>query len=141
MAAYNKFDVFVANIGRGKHDLAADVLKIMLTDTLPVVTNTTKANITDLAALHGYPAGGNAPAITSFGQTAGVLKLVLANTVFTASSDSIGPFRYVVLYDDTPTIPAKPLISWWDYGSEVTLANTETFTIDFDPTNGVLQFQ
>jgi hypothetical protein len=66
-------------------------------------------------------------------------KLVLADVVFTASGGSVGPFRYAVLYDDTQTSPAKPLIAWWDYGSSITLADTETFTVDFDGTNGVLQ--
>jgi hypothetical protein len=51
----------------------------------------------------------------------------------------VGPFRYVVLYNDDPTSPADPLIGWYDYGSDVTLQDTETFTIDADPTNGVLQ--
>jgi hypothetical protein len=59
--------------------------------------------------------------------------------VFTASGGSIGPFRYAVLYDDTPTSPADPLVSWWDYGSSITLASGETFTVDFDATNGIFQ--
>lgn len=49
----------------------------------------------------------------------------------TASGGTVGPFRYVVLYNDTPASPADPLIAWWDYGSALTLNDTETFTIDF----------
>ena len=45
----------------------------------------------------------------------------------------------IVLYNDTPTSPADPLIGFWDYGSSVSLANGDTFTVDFDATNGVLQ--
>jgi hypothetical protein len=59
--------------------------------------------------------------------------------VFTASGGTIGPFRYAVLYDDTPTSPADPLVSWWDYGSSITLNAGETFTVDFDATNGIFQ--
>jgi hypothetical protein len=44
-----------------------------------------------------------------------------------------------VLYNDTQTSPAKPLIGYWDYGSAVTMANGDTFTIDLDQTNGILQ--
>jgi hypothetical protein len=44
-----------------------------------------------------------------------------------------------VLYNDTPTSPADPLVGWWDYGSSITLLDTETFTVDFDGTNGVIQ--
>jgi hypothetical protein len=70
-------------------------------------------------------------------QTSGTLKLILADLVLTASG-AVATFRYVVLYNDTPTSPADPLIGWYDYGSAVTLANGETFTIDFDGAGGVL---
>ena len=75
---------------------------------------------------------------SSCAQTSGTLKLVLADLVLTASG-AVATFRYVVIYNDTPTSPADPLIGWYDYGSDVTLANLETFTIDFDAANGVLQ--
>jgi hypothetical protein len=56
-----------------------------------------------------------------------------------SASGAVGPFRYAVLYNDTQTSPAKPLIGYWDYGSAVTMANGDTFTIDLDQTNGILQ--
>ena len=33
--------------------------------------------------------------------------------------------------NDTPAAPADPLIGWWDYGSAITLAAGETFSVDF----------
>jgi hypothetical protein len=50
--------------------------------------------------------------------------------VWTASG-SVGPFRYTIMYNDTPTSPADPLIAYWDYGSNVSLTTGETFTVDF----------
>jgi hypothetical protein len=47
-------------------------------------------------------------------------------------------FRYAVLWNDTPTAPADPLIGWFDYGSTVTLAVGESLLVDFDGTNGIL---
>jgi hypothetical protein len=63
-------------------------------------------------------------------------KLVLADVVFTASG-AMGPFRYAVLYNDTAA--SDELIGYWDYGSSITLASGDTFTVDYDATTGVLQ--
>lgn len=136
MATFNKFQSFVEAAAEKVHNLGADTLKVMLTNSAPIATNTVKANLTDISAGNGYTAGGTAATISSSSQTSGTYKLVLADVVFTASGGSIGPFRYAALYNDTAT--NKELIGWWDYGSAVTLASSETFTVDFDATNGVL---
>lgn len=138
MAVFNKFNAFVEHLAEKVHNLGADTLKVMLTNTAPTAANTVRADLTELGAGNGYVAGGNACTITSSAQTSGLYKLVLADTVFTASGGSVGPFRYAVLYNDTPTSPADPLIGWYDYGAAVTLLDGETLTIDFDATNGVL---
>lgn len=137
MAAFNKFNSFVEALAEKVHNLGSDTLKVMLTNTAPVATNSIKTNITEISAGNGYTAGGNTAAVTSSAQTSGTYKLVLGDpATFTASGGSIGPFRYAVLYNDTAT--NKELIGWWDYGSSVTLASGESFTVDFDPTTGVL---
>ena len=137
MAAYNKFQPFVENLAEKVHNLGSDTLKVLLTTSAPSAANSVKADLTELGAGNGYTAGGTAATISSSAQTSGTYKLVLADVVFTASGGSIGPFRYAVLYNDTPTSPADPLILFWDYGSSITLAATETFTVDFDGTNGM----
>jgi len=138
MATFNKFNAFVEHLAEGVHNLQSHTLKVMLTNTAPVAANSVRANLTEIAAGNGYTAGGTAASVTSSAQTSGTYKLVLGDVVITASGGSIGPFRYAVLYNDTPTSPADPLIGWWDYGSALTLANGESITWDADPTNGVL---
>jgi len=139
MAAFNKFNCFVEDVAEKVHNLASDTLKVMLTNVAPVNTNTIRSNLTEIAGGNGYTTGGNTAAQSSSAQSSGTYKLVLADpATWTASGGTIGPFRYAVLYNDTPTSPADPLIGWWDYGSSVTLAAGETFTVDFDPTSGVL---
>lgn len=136
MATFNKFRSFVEAVAEKVHNLGSDTLKVALTNTVPVNTNTVLADITQISGTNGYTTGGTAASISSSAQTTGTYKLVLADVVFTASGGNVGPFRYVVLYNSTAT--NGELIAWWDYGSAVTLADTETFTVDFDATNGVL---
>jgi len=140
MATYdfNKFNAFLENLAEKVHDLGADTLKVMLTNTAPVATNSVKGDLTEIAAGDGYTAGGTQATIASSAQTGGVYKLVLDDVVFTATDDSIGPFKYAVLYNDTPSSPADPLIGWYEYPNNITLLEGETFTVDFDGTDGVL---
>lgn len=137
-APLNKFNTFVQNLANGVHNLGTDTLKVMLTNTAPVATNAVLADLTEITAGNGYTAGGNQALQTSDVQTGGVDKLLLQNpATWTATGGTIGPFRYAVLYDATPTSPLKPLIGWYDYGSAVTLAVGEQFQVSFDQTNGV----
>ena len=137
MASANKFNSFVEAMAEAVHDLGSDTLKVMLTNTAPVATNTQKSDITEISAGNGYTAGGTQPTISSSSQTSGTYKLVLADVTFTASGGSIGPFRYFVLYNDTAT--NDELILWHDYSSSITLLDGESITWDASATNGILQ--
>ena len=137
-STFNKFNQFVQDLSQGVHNLATNTLMVGLTNTAPVATNTIWSNIAEITAGNGYTAGGNQAVQTSDVQTAGVDKLLLGNpATWTASGGTIGPFRYAVLYNATPTSPLKPLIGWYDYGSSVTLAIGEQFQVAFDAVNGV----
>lgn len=140
-STYNKFNVTVENLAEKVHNLGADTLRLLLTNSAPIAANAVKADLTEITAGNGYSAGGPAPSISSSAQSSGLYKLVLGDVTILASGGSIGPFRYVTLYNDTPTSPADPLIGFWDYGSSVTLADGESFVVDFDGTNGVLSLQ
>jgi|WetSurMetagenome_2_1015567.scaffolds.fasta_scaffold71360_5 hypothetical protein len=141
MATFNKFDSFVEYLAEQVFNFQTDTLKIVLTDTAPVATNSVYADIsaTELANGHGYTTGGLAVTMTSSGQTSGTYKLILADVVLLAAGGSVGPFRYFVLVDTTPTSPLKPLVGWWDYGSSLTLATGESVTVDFSPATGAVQ--
>lgn len=138
MATFSKFQVFVENLAEKVHNLGADTLKIALTNTAPNATDATFSQITEISAGAGYSAGGTAVNVTASSQTGGTYKLVGDNVVFTASSGSIGPFRYAVLYNDTPTSPADPLIGYWDRGTSITLADGDATTVDLDQAAGIL---
>ncbi len=139
MAAFTKFNAFVENVAEGVHNFASHTIKLMLTNTAPVATNSVKADLTEIAGGNGYTAGGVTLSLTTSQQISGVYRAIFADPgPWTASGGSIGPFRYVVAYNDTPTSPADPLIGWYDYGSAITLAAGETFTPDLDQVNGLI---
>jgi hypothetical protein len=138
MASFNKFNSFVEALAEKVHNLGSDTLKVYLSNATPdAAADSIKTDLAEISAGNGYTAGGNQATISSSSQTSGTYKLVLADpATWTASGGSIGPFRYAVLYNDTAT--NDELIGWWDYGSSITLASGETFTVDFDASTGVL---
>lgn len=133
MAAFNKYQDFVEQLGKGVHQLhaAGHTLKIALTNTAPnAATHTVRADITELASGGGYTQNAAGLDIQNdYTEAAGTGTMTGVDVVITASGGTIGPFRYVVLFNDTAA--GDPLIGWWDYTSSITLNDTETFTTDF----------
>lgn len=133
MASYNKIQQFVEDLCFGVHDLenGADALTVALTAAAnaPVATNSVLADLTEIAYtnLSSRVLTTNA----STGHTTGTYSQVMDDLVLTASGGAVATFRYVVIYNDTPTSPANPLICWYDHGSDVDLADGETYTINF----------
>lgn len=136
MASFNKFNAFAEHVHEAVHNLGSDQLVVALCNAAnaPVATNSVLADLTTVAYTN---LSSRNITTSSSSQTSGTYKLVLVDLVLTASGGSVAAFRYVVIYNDTPTSPADPLIGWYDYGSDLTLANGETLTIDFDGTNGL----
>jgi hypothetical protein len=143
MATFNKLNGFVEHLSEGVHNLGSNQIVVALSNTAPgsettpptgatsacILANVTQVSYTNCSTRNVTTGASE--------QTSGTYKLTLTDLVLTASG-TVGPFRYVYLYNDTASSPADPLIGYYDYGSSITLANGETFTIDFDGSNGVL---
>jgi hypothetical protein len=132
MATYNKFDSFVEAVAEKKHDLANDTLTVALTNVAPVAANTVLADLTEIAYTN---LSSRVLTVSSSSQASGVYKLVVNDLTLTASGGAVGPFRYVVIYNDTAT--NDELIGWYDYGSSITLNDGEDIDLDLDPTDGL----
>ena len=133
MAAAVKYQQFVEDLGNKVHDLhgTQDTLKVMLSNTTPnVATHAVRADAGEISAGFGYSAGG-VDVENDGSESGGILTVTAVDKVITAAGGSIGPFRYAILYNDTPTSPADPLIQYWDYGSSITLLDGESLTLDF----------
>jgi len=124
VATFNKFQAWAETMVEGAN-LGSDQFVIALTNSAPVATNSVISDITQISYTN---LSSRNVTTTSSSQTGGTYTLVLQDLVMTASG-SVGPFRYVVLFDDT--LAGDPLVGWWDYGSSITMANAETFTVDF----------
>ena len=134
MATFTKIDSFVENLAEKLIDLSGVALTIALTNTAHTAT---WDELADLTQVDYTNLSSRVITVTSSAQTSGTYKLVLADLVLTSSGGTTGAFRYVYIYDDGST--GDKLICYFDYGSSITLQDGDTFTIDFDPTNGVLQ--
>jgi hypothetical protein len=134
MATYNKFEDFVEQLCKGVHQLhaAGHTLKAYLSNATPSASaDAVKADLAEISAGNGYTAGGE-DAQNDMTESGGTATLVGTKIVWTATGGAIAQFRYAVLYNDTPTSPADPLIAWWDYGSALDLATGETFSLKFN---------
>ena len=133
MASYTKINKFVEALAEKAHNLGSDQLVIALTNTAHTSTWGQLSDLTEVA--YTNLSSRNITTTTS-AQTAGTYKLVLADLVLTSTGGTTGPFRYIYIYNDTAT--NDELIGYYDYGSAITLQDGDTFTIDFDASNGVL---
>ena len=137
-SAYQRCYVFVQDLAQKVHNLNSDALWVALTNTAPTSATTTYTGLPgEVANGGGYTTGGMAVAGTiSATQSAGTLHYkTTANTVFTATT-GFGPFRYALLYNNTAA--GKNAIGYYDYGSAVTLAAAETFTLDLTTNTDIL---
>lgn len=132
MASFVKNQQFVEDLGKGVHNFTSDAtctVTVYLTTnaSAPVATNSVLADITQIAYTNL-----STRVVTgiTWEHTTGTAHMTATDLVLTASG-AVATFRWVGLYNDDPTSPADPLIGFYDYASDVTLANLETFTIDF----------
>ena len=133
MASFNKHQAFVENLAEGVHNFSSDstcTLTVALTATAnaPTASNSVLANLTQISYTN---LSSRVISVSASSQTSGTYTLACTDLVLTASGGSVAAFQYVDIYNDDPTSPTDPLIGWYDYGSAVTLADTETFTLDF----------
>ena len=150
MAAFNYFNFTPQDAFRGTWALTTGNtgLKVMFTGTLPTSSMASSTDITEISTgTGGYPAGGQAITITSAVQTSGAYRLLANALVFTSTSGTIGPFEYAVVHGTTNLASSTiavvgaltgALLGWYDYGSSITFNATETFTITWDGTSGII---
>lgn len=134
---FHKFASFVADCARGVHDLGNDTLRVMLTNRAPAPEAKVKADIAEIMARSGYRAGGKKVPVLLVDDEA-AFRVHGEPLEFRADGGSLGPFRYAVLYNDTP--PQGVLIGWWDYGESLSLGDGERMVLKFGENGLILEF-
>lgn len=134
VAEFTTVNDFVERLLAGTHNFTSHTFKLALTNTAPTVAAVNLSGITQIGAGGGYTLGGYTLAGVTLTETNGVATIKINDLVITATGGSIGPFRYLVIYNDTAS--GDPLIGWYDRGSAITLASGESLTVDFDATTG-----
>lgn len=126
---YAKFPLNAAGgdaAGDGPMDLLSDTIKHTLhtsTYTPNQSTNETKSDATnELSTAGGYTAGGNTLGSKTYTSSSLVTTFDAADSSWTGLSVT---FRYGVVWDDTPTTPADPLIMYVDTGGDQTLSSVD----------------
>lgn len=140
MASFTKVNDFVVNLANVM-DLDGDTLIVALSNTDPTsgtdVTADGNGILANVSQISYTNLSSRTLANVTSTQTSGTYKLSADDLTLTASGGSVAAFRYIVIYDDTPTSPADPVIGYYDYGTSLTLNDGDTFTIDIG-TNGIL---
>lgn len=141
MVAFNKINGFVEHLAEKVHNLGSDQLVIALSNTAPSAetpdpsVNTADAVLANVTEISYTNVSSRNITTSASAQASGTYKLTLADLTLNFTG-AVGPFRYVYVYNDTPSSPADPLIAWYDYGSSLSFINGESLTIDFDDSNG-----
>ena len=129
MVAATKFQQVVEDKEEGVYTSSTDQFTVALTThaNIPVVTNSVLANLTEISYTNLSTRN---ITTSSSGQTTGTFTQLFTDLVLTASG-AVATFRHVVIYNNTPTTPLDPLVFWFDFGSDLTLASGETLTLDW----------
>jgi hypothetical protein len=140
--AWIRYNGFSEYLGDGTIDMDNDTFKVQLhTSTYtPAVTHDVLTDLTnEVANGNGYTTGGVTLTSPTWTRSGATVTFDAADAQWTASGGSIVA-RYAVIYDDTPTSPANPLVAYSlldNTPADVTVADGTTLTIAFH-TNGIL---
>lgn len=138
MTTPTKIQGFVENLAEGGHNLGSNTLELALSNTDPttdgVQASTAAAVLATVTQISYTNCSSRVLTTSSSAQSSGTYALVVNSLTLTASGGTVGPFRYIYVFDQTST--SDKLLQVYDYGSSITLNSGETF--DFTPSGNLL---
>lgn len=134
MATFTFFQQFKENMGKGVHDFTSDAtctLTCALVNNANGVSVSADAVLADITQIAYTNLSSRVITGVTSEHASGTAPVTANDLVLSASGGAVAAFRYIVVYDDDPTSPTDPLIGYLDYGSDLTLADGESLTLDF----------
>jgi hypothetical protein len=134
LASFVKYNTFIENLCNKLIDAfgTTDTWKAVIhTDAPTTATDNAVSDLTQISGSNGYTTGGSDISYNAT-RSGGTVTATAVDVVWTASGGNLGASttgRYVSIYDDTST--GDNLFCSFDYGSTFTVADGETFTLDF----------
>jgi hypothetical protein len=142
MAVTLKIRDFLEHLANGVHNLSTGSIRIALSNTAPsaqgsnptldgngILANVTQipyANYSDSLTVDRVLQGVVAAA------TGGTWTFDAADFTITALGGTLATWRYIYIYNDTPTSPADPLILCIDNEADVSLTSGQSVTVSFN---------
>ena len=141
MSVFQKVNGYVEHLATQKHDLSSDQLRLAMSNAAPSAETPDPSVLTpdcflvNVTEIDYAFCSSRDVTVSSAGQVDGLYECKGVDMTLSASGGSVGPFRYVYLYNSVN----DALIGFWDYGvGGVTLANGESLDVDFDTDGNVL---
>lgn len=129
MPALTKFAAWI-DTAVSTANMKTDQFVVALSNTAPNAS--THDELADITEISYTNCSSRNLTISSAATASGIFSLTLADLTLTASGGSVGPFRYIIIYDDTVT--GDKLVGFVDRGSSLTLASGESVLLDFTGT-------
>lgn len=148
-ATFTAIADMVEGMGNKEHDFDADTLQLAFSNTPPgseapnptTTGNGILANVTQIS----YNFWSDDLTVdrvldsVTWNEASGNTDLDAADFVITASGGTIATYQYMYLFNQSSTTPDDQLIGLWDFGSAISLADTQTHTITIHA-NGLIRF-
>jgi hypothetical protein len=133
MASYTAIEHFVEWLATKKHDLANDNLRIALIAAGAEPDAANDESYDDLTVIDQENLDSDGPLnVTSVTQTDGTVEVALEDFTILADGGALPAFQFICVYNSSPVADTdKGLISYYDYGSALTLGDGESLEMQF----------
>ena len=134
MASFTFFQQFKEDLAKAVHNFTSDstcTVTVFLTTHANIPSVSADAVLADVTTIAYTNLSSRVITGVTCDHTTGTVAFTANDLTLTASGGAVATFRHIGLYNDDPTSPADPLIGWYDAGSDITLADGESVTLNF----------